>query len=108
MDTINLAEAKARLSELVDRVEAGDSIAITRRGKAVAQLVSFPTARKPIDQQGLRALTDSMSKQRSTAGEFIREVREAIVTDALSRYLPDHRGVHPRARGRPGSVLAGA
>lgn len=77
MDTINLAEAKARLSELIDRVEAGDSIAITRRGKAVAQLVSVPTARKPIDQQGLRALTNAMSKQQSSAGEFIREVRDS-------------------------------
>jgi hypothetical protein len=33
MDAVNLAEAKAHLSELVDRVEAGDSIDITRRGK---------------------------------------------------------------------------
>ncbi len=37
MDTINLADAKAHLSELVDRVEAGDSIDISRRGKPVAQ-----------------------------------------------------------------------
>ena len=32
MDVVNLADAKAHLSELVDRVEAGDSIDITRRG----------------------------------------------------------------------------
>ena len=32
MDAINLADVKAHLSELVDRVEAGDSIDITRRG----------------------------------------------------------------------------
>ena len=38
MDVINLADAKAHLSELVDRVEAGGSIAITRRGKPVARL----------------------------------------------------------------------
>ncbi len=31
MDSINLADAKAHLSELVDRVEGGDSIDITRR-----------------------------------------------------------------------------
>lgn len=36
METVNLADAKAHLSELVDRVEGGDSIAITRRGKPVA------------------------------------------------------------------------
>jgi prevent-host-death family protein len=40
MEAINLADAKAHLSELVDRVEAGDSIAITRRGKPVARLTA--------------------------------------------------------------------
>jgi prevent-host-death family protein len=30
VDAINLADAKAHLSELIDRVEAGDSIDITR------------------------------------------------------------------------------
>ena len=32
MERINLADAKARLSEIVDRVEAGESIEIVRRG----------------------------------------------------------------------------
>jgi prevent-host-death family protein len=36
--TIGLAEAKARLSELVDRVEAGETIVISRNGKEVAAL----------------------------------------------------------------------
>lgn len=40
MDAIRLADAKARLSELVDRVEAGESIDITRRGKPVARLTA--------------------------------------------------------------------
>lgn len=33
-------EAKNRLSELVHRVERGEDIAITRRGKVVARLVA--------------------------------------------------------------------
>lgn len=37
--TIGLAEAKAQLSALLDAVEAGDEVVITRRGKAVARLV---------------------------------------------------------------------
>ena len=49
MDAINLADAKARLSELLDRVEAGDSIDITRRGKPVARLIAVARPRKPID-----------------------------------------------------------
>ncbi|MEO7244154.1 MAG: type II toxin-antitoxin system prevent-host-death family antitoxin [Rubrivivax sp.] len=38
MTEIALFEAKNRLSQLIDRVQAGEVIVITRRGKAVAQL----------------------------------------------------------------------
>ncbi len=40
MNDIALFEAKNRLSELIHRVEAGEEIAITRRGKVVARLVA--------------------------------------------------------------------
>ena len=36
--TIGLAEAKAKLSEIVDRVETGQTIVISRKGKPVAEL----------------------------------------------------------------------
>lgn len=36
--SISVAEAKAHLSEILDRVEAGEEVVITRRGKAVARL----------------------------------------------------------------------
>lgn len=38
MSSVALFEAKNRLSELIDRVLAGEVIEITRRGKVVAQL----------------------------------------------------------------------
>ena len=38
MDTVSLAHAKAHLSALIDRVEAGETVTITRRGKEVARL----------------------------------------------------------------------
>ncbi|HMO45295.1 MAG TPA: type II toxin-antitoxin system prevent-host-death family antitoxin [Rubrivivax sp.] len=38
MTEVALFEAKNRLSELIDRVVAGEVIAITRRGKVVARL----------------------------------------------------------------------
>jgi len=41
MLNIPLAEAKNRLSELVLRVEGGEEIAITRRGKPVARLAAM-------------------------------------------------------------------
>lgn len=38
MRTVPVAEAKARFSELLTAVEAGEEVVITRRGKAVARL----------------------------------------------------------------------
>jgi prevent-host-death family protein len=37
--SVNLAEAKARLSALLDAVEAGEEVVITRRGRSVARLI---------------------------------------------------------------------
>lgn len=43
---VNLHEAKAHLSELLDRVEAGETVVICRRNKPVAELkpVAAPRA----------------------------------------------------------------
>lgn len=76
MDEVKLADAKAHLSELVDRAEAGDSISITRRGKPVARLVSALKARKAVDLQALRAVTAAMPPQSRTAEELIRSMRD--------------------------------
>ncbi len=75
MDKISLAEAKARLSELVDRVEAGDSIDITRRGRPVARLTTVSKPPKPIDAAALRALTASMKPASQDAVDLVRSMR---------------------------------
>lgn len=62
MGPVNLAEAKAHLSELVARAEAGESIQISRRGKPVALLTNLTPPRKPIDVAAMRALVESMPK----------------------------------------------
>ncbi len=76
MDTVNLADAKARLSELVDRVEAGDSIDITRRGKPVARLTAVARARRPVDAAMLQALTKTMPEQAESAADLVRAMRD--------------------------------
>ena len=76
MDVINLADAKAHLSELVDRVEAGGSIAITRRGKPVARLTAVATPRKQIEIAMLRALTAAMPGQTQDAADLLRSMRD--------------------------------
>lgn len=76
MEAINLADAKAHLSELVDRVEAGDSIDITRRGKPVARLTAPVGPRKPIDAARLRSLTATMPPQPQSAADLVRSMRD--------------------------------
>ena len=41
MEKVQLHDAKARLSELVDRAQSGEEVVISRHGKAVAKLVSY-------------------------------------------------------------------
>ncbi len=48
MITVNVHEAKSRLSELLERVERGEEVVIARAGKPVARLQIYETAiRKP-------------------------------------------------------------
>ena len=54
MNDVALFDAKNRLSELVSRVEAGEEIAITRRGKVVARLVPPPAGKA--DKRALEAI----------------------------------------------------
>jgi prevent-host-death family protein len=73
---INLADAKAHLSELIDRVEAGDSIEITRRGKPVARLTAAARPRRRIDADALRSLTGTLPEQAQSAVSFVRSMRD--------------------------------
>jgi prevent-host-death family protein len=45
MITVGTFEAKTKLSELLDKVEAGEEIVITRHGKPIARLVALATER---------------------------------------------------------------
>ena len=76
MITVSLANAKAHLSELVERAAAGEAVCITRRGKAVAQITAVDTPRKRIDIASLRTMTDAMRVQTEAARDFIRRMRD--------------------------------
>ncbi|MEA2754490.1 MAG: hypothetical protein QOJ54_779 [Aliidongia sp.] len=76
MAVISLADAKAHLSELIDRVEAGESIDITRRGKPVARLTGAARPRQRVDAALLRALTATMPPQAEGAADLVRSMRD--------------------------------
>lgn len=76
MRSVALAEAKAQLSALVDAVEAGESICITRHGKPVAQLTMIEKPPKPLDIAKLRKHLAAMPMQEEDAGTFMRRLRD--------------------------------
>jgi prevent-host-death family protein len=74
---VSVADAKARLSELLERVAKGETVRITRRGKPVAELTGIAKPRKPVDIEALRALTGSIPMQDESAGDFTRRMRDS-------------------------------
>jgi prevent-host-death family protein len=77
MERINLADAKARLSEIVDRVEAGESIEIVRRGKPAARLVPPLPEKKPVDVTALRDGASRLPFQHESSADVIRKMRDS-------------------------------
>jgi prevent-host-death family protein len=73
MNAINLAEAKARLSELVDLAQQGGEVQIMKRGKPVARLVPIKPVKSKIAIEDLRAVTDG---QVMSDGDAVRRMRD--------------------------------
>ena len=71
MVMINLARAKARLSELLDKVEAGEEFVITRHVRPVARLSSVSSPKKPV--RPLAAFRAKMPNRRRPSVELLRE-----------------------------------
>ena len=65
MNDVALFDAKNRLSELINRVEAGEEIAITRRGKVVARLV--PAAPEEAEQRARKAIAGLRSSRKGVS-----------------------------------------
>jgi prevent-host-death family protein len=78
MRTVGLAEAKAQLSALLDAVEAGEEVVITRRGQPVARVVRERP--RPAEARGwvsrLRALHADQPGPGGSAVELLRELRD--------------------------------
>lgn len=76
MRTMTLAETKAHLSAVVDKVQAGDEVVITRRGHPVARIVpdrSGPDRDPAVLVMELRAFVLS---QPMAVGNSVADMRE--------------------------------
>lgn len=79
MRHVSVAEAKAKLSEILDGVIAGDEVIITRRGKEVARLggIEAPSVveapRQDFDWEEFKA---RLAERPFTKGSAVVEMRE--------------------------------
>ncbi|MFM7393817.1 MAG: type II toxin-antitoxin system Phd/YefM family antitoxin [Cyanobium sp.] len=69
-----MAEAKSQLSSLLDAVEPGQAVVITRRGKPIAELVPRCAVRDLLPQ--LQALRDALPEQKTGGVETMQVLRE--------------------------------
>lgn len=76
MRVMSVAEAKAHLSELLDCVQAGSEVVITRRGVPIARVSGLNGPKKPIDFDALDELRARQPLARTSSVRLIRRMRE--------------------------------
>jgi prevent-host-death family protein len=74
MLTVTLVEAKTRLSQLLDKVEAGEDVVITRHGRPAARLAAVSPPKQPLPD--LSALRAKVPPWRKASHLLIREMRD--------------------------------
>ena len=79
MRAMTLADTRAQLSAVVDRVAAGEEVVITRCGKPAARIVAespAPTYAASALIKGLKAFVMSQRPLKTNAVSIVRELRD--------------------------------
>ena len=77
MRSMSLAQAKARLSELLNTVESGEEVVITRHGRPIARVVSASPLKQALPLQRLAQLRQQIPAWQGNSAESLRELRDA-------------------------------
>ncbi|MBI5889081.1 MAG: type II toxin-antitoxin system prevent-host-death family antitoxin [Nitrosomonadales bacterium] len=77
MSAVNLAVAKAQLSELINKVEAGEEVVITRHGRPVARVVPAVPLKQPVPLKRLAELRKQLPARKGSSAQALRELRDA-------------------------------
>ena len=76
MVTVNLVQAKTHLSKLLDKVEAGEEVLITRHGRAVAHISPVTRSKNPLNLKDLAEFRSTMPRLRRPSAELLRAARD--------------------------------
>jgi len=74
MNTVSLAQAKAKLSEILTRVESGEDVVVTRHGRPIACISAVRAPKKPV--KSLAAFRAKMPRWRKPSAKLLREMRD--------------------------------
>ena len=64
------------MSELLDKVEAGEEVVITRHGRPAAHLRPVSRPKRPLPLDDLAAFRTTMPPLRRPSAELLREMRD--------------------------------
>jgi prevent-host-death family protein len=83
MRTLSVAEAKAQLSAIIEMVEQGETVTITKRGKPVVNMVAVnaPPMKPKWDLEELRALRARTPMMKTNSVEIIRQMRDGEINE---------------------------
>ncbi len=77
MHAMSLAHAKAHLSELLNTVESGEEVVITRHGRPVARVLPASPLKQPLPLQRLAELRQQVPAWQGSSAALLRELRNA-------------------------------
>jgi prevent-host-death family protein len=76
MSSVNLAVAKAHLSELISKVESGEEVVITRHGRPVARVVPATPVKQPVPLERLAELRKRLPSRQGSSAKELRKLRD--------------------------------
>lgn len=77
MQSMSLAHAKAHLSELLNAVEGGEEVVITRHGRPVVRVVPASPIKQPMPLQRLAELRTQVPAWKGKSAASLRALRDA-------------------------------
>ena len=77
MQAMSLAHAKTHLSELLNTVESGQEVVITRHGHPIARVLPFGQVKRMLPLERLAKLRSTLPAWQGSSAALLRESRDA-------------------------------
>ena len=77
MLTMTIAQAKTHLSELINTVESGEEVVITRHGRPVARVLPANSTKLALPLQHLAELRKQVPAWQASSAILLQELRKA-------------------------------